>query len=75
MNAVYNKWYKCQKGTMPEDFENVYTKDVVVCNTNNGHSWFALSIDCRTTDANNDWKWFFSNTKRVAWMLPEPYKD
>lgn len=80
MKVKYNKWYKCEKGTMPEDFDNMLdgktfsgkpcAKEVVVY-----RSVGVLSIDHRVADCNTDWRWSYPNFHNIAWMLPEPYKE
>lgn len=73
MKAEYNKWYKCQKGTMPEDFENVESLGVVTYFGGNeidtdvrvGHEWNSVII--------SDYPHLVE--RPIAWMLPEPYKE
>jgi len=76
MKAEFNKWYKCQEGQMPEDFENVRddedsTVQVVLLDPGR-----CFDADFRTVNEKGIWEWdCYKDGNKKAWMLPEPYKE
>lgn len=79
MNAEYNKWYKCQEGTMPEDLVGINangheTPNVLTARKNEfATCGYHLHIDFRIK-GNIRWRWV-NGAEVLAWMLPEPYKE
>lgn len=67
MKAEYNKWYKCEEGTMPEDFGTTYMALVVRFNDKDK----SLGLTQRVKWLKN-YKWVKSGLI-LTWMLPEPY--
>lgn len=90
MKVEYNKWCKCEKGTMPEDFENIHlTKgflhessedSILLCVvTETGSTMRSMDL-CKTEGGVNGFTSihndYYNNWDKVlAWMLPEPYKE
>lgn len=71
MKAEYNKWYKCEEGQMPEDFENVLDNPVI---TWEDTSTFIspMGFDRRVCDDIDGWRWE-TNQNPEAWLIIKPY--
>lgn len=81
MKAIYEKWYDCKPGQMPENFDNVQITKGRKCVSQALLIWTSfddnqLDVDYRECSAQtNEWKWHSClNEYIVAWKLTKPYK-
>lgn len=85
MIAEYNKWYKCEKGTMPEDFDNLREPYVperetitLVVSVHYANTSF-IDSGFRRKENEGIYHWRGLSCSKgcsiEAWMLPKPYKE